>query len=327
MSTFTLASQPEIEDKEDFMGVVAAFKNLISQNPDIAVAVAGVRALVEVIKKSSASTLMELERELKKAVDLLKKHAPMHGGSSISVASGCEVFTHFVTRTSLEMSDFDSCKMKLIERGEQFTVTSETARDKIVQLGDSFIHDGVVVLTHGYSRVVLSVLKHAAKKHSKRFSVIVTESRPDASGYKTAQKLQQEGVPVTVIIDSAVAHVMGQVDIVLTGAEGVVENGGIINKIGSYQIAIVAKTFKIPFYVAAESYKFTRVYPLNQKDLPNMFTPFQPITGVQDEFPISTKVINPSSDYTPPSYITLLFTDLGVFTPSAVSDELIKLYS
>jgi len=68
-----LASQPEIEDKEDFMGVVAAFKNLISQNPDIAVAVAGVRALVEVIKKSSASTLMELERELKKAVDLLKK--------------------------------------------------------------------------------------------------------------------------------------------------------------------------------------------------------------------------------------------------------------
>jgi len=199
------------------------------------------------------------------------------------------------------------------------------ARDKIVQLGDSFIHDGVVVLTHGYSRVVLSVLKRAAE-HGKRFSVIVTESRPDASGYKTAQKLQQESVPVTVIIDSAVGYAMQQADIVLTGAEGVVENGGIINKIGTYQIAIVAKNFRIPFYVAAESYKFTRVYPLNQKNLPNMFPPFLPVTGALEECPANIEVLNPSSDYTPPSYITLLFTDLGVFTPSAVSDELIKLY-
>lgn len=55
------------------------------------------------------------------------------------------------------------------------------------------------------------------------------------------------------------------VDLVLVGAEGVVENGGVINKLGTYQIALAAKCLNKPFYVAAESYKFARLYPLNQQ--------------------------------------------------------------
>jgi translation initiation factor 2B subunit (eIF-2B alpha/beta/delta family) len=56
-----------------------------------------------------------------------------------------------------------------------------------------------------------------------------------------------------------------RVDLVLVGAEGVVENGGVINKLGTYQIALCAKALNKPFYVAAESYKFARLYPLNQQ--------------------------------------------------------------
>ncbi len=55
------------------------------------------------------------------------------------------------------------------------------------------------------------------------------------------------------------------VDMVLVGAEGVVENGGVINKLGTYQIALCASALGKPFYVAAESYKFARLYPLNQQ--------------------------------------------------------------
>lgn len=54
-------------------------------------------------------------------------------------------------------------------------------------------------------------------------------------------------------------------DLVLLGAEAVVENGGVINKLGSYQIAVCAKALNKPFYIAAESYKFARLYPLSQK--------------------------------------------------------------
>lgn len=59
--------------------------------------------------------------------------------------------------------------------------------------------------------------------------------------------------------------VLCSVDLVLVGAEGVVENGGVINKLGTYQIALCAKALNKPFYVAAESYKFARLYPLNQQ--------------------------------------------------------------
>jgi translation initiation factor eIF-2B subunit alpha len=91
---------------------------------------------------------------------------------------------------------------------------------------------------------------------------------------------------------------------------------------------MVAKAFNKPLYVAVESYKFARFYPLNQSDLPETkaeqrdWLPCAP--GV--ELPPSVGTENPASDYTPASFITLLFTDLGILTPAAVSDELIRLY-
>jgi translation initiation factor eIF-2B subunit alpha len=147
----------------------------------------------------------------------------------------------------------------------------------------------------------------------------------------------------------------------------VVENGGIVNKIGTYALGIVARELGKPLYVAAESYKFARLFPLNQRDLPDRamgggsklaFTdttsyydstasvlpseeeiPSRCLTGKDVKntatsrnsvavvpLPDQLKVENPSCDYTPAKYISLLFTDLGVLTPSAVSDELIRLY-
>ena len=103
-----------------------------------------------------------------------------------------------------------------------------------------------------------------------------------------------------------------------------VENGGIINQIGSYQMAVLAKALNKPFYAAVESFKFIRMYPLKQDDL-NGLNP--PGAGTLEKNNSTLPVSNPWVDYTPPSYISLLFTDLGILTPSAVSDELIKLYS
>jgi translation initiation factor 2B subunit (eIF-2B alpha/beta/delta family) len=81
------------------------------------------------------------------------------------------------------------------------------------------------------------------------------EGRPDGKGIQTARELTAVGIPVTLILDTGVAYVMERVDMVLCGAEGVVESGGIINNLGTYQIAVVARAFHKPVYVAAESYK------------------------------------------------------------------------
>ena len=131
---------------------------------------------------------------------------------------------------------------------------------------------------------------------------------------------------------------MDQADLCIVGAEGVMENGGIVNKVGTYTLAMVAKTLKKPFYVAVESYKFARMYPLTQRDITDMFrhdsgdanhaNTSTAATEIEATIPKHDMIsfFHTTIDYTPAEYITLLFTDLGVLTPAAVSDELIKLY-
>ncbi|CAL1399569.1 unnamed protein product [Linum trigynum] len=297
--------------------VIDEFNNWRKQ-PDLAEAVAAIRALAAVIRNSQATTMMELEIELKKASDSLKSWDT----TSISLTAGCDLFMRYVTRTSaLEYEDFNSAKTRLIERAEKFGEISYKARKIIAMLSQDFIFDGCTILVHGFSRVVLEVLKMAAQ-NKKLFRVFCTEGRPDRTGLRLSNELAKLDVPVKLLIDSAVAYSMDEVDMVFVGADGVVESGGIINMMGTYQIALVAHSMNKPVYVAAESYKFARLYPLDQKDMGPALRPIE--FGVP--IPLKVEVETSARDYTPPQYLTLLFTDLGVLTPSVVSDELIQLY-
>ena len=158
----------------------------------------------------------------------------------------------------------------------------------------------------------------------KRFCVLVTCGVGNAAslGKRMYKTLHDAGIPATLIPDAAVAHLMDTIDMVIVGCEGVVENGGIINSIGTYQIGILAQMFKKPLYVLAESYKFVRVFPLNQRDLPDHCRQQQRLECFGDDVCVDA----PLYDYTPPGFISLLITDLGVLTPAGVSEELIKLY-
>ncbi|KAL4369738.1 hypothetical protein GQ457_05G035460 [Hibiscus cannabinus] len=305
----------KVDDKA--FSVIDEFNSWRKQ-PDLAEAVAAIRALAAVIRASQATTMMELEIELKKASDSLKAW----DSTSISLTAGCDLFMRYVTRTSaLEYEDFNSARSRLIERAEKFGEISCKARRIIAMLCQDFIFDGCTILVHGFSRVVFEVLKTAAQ-NKKHFRVFCTEGRPDRTGLRLSNELAKLDVPVKLLIDSAVAYTMDEVDMVLVGADGIVESGGIINMMGTYQIALVSHSMNKPVYVAAESYKFARLYPLDQKDLgPALRT-------IDFGVPIPSKVEVEKSarDYTPPQYLTLLFTDLGVLTPSVVSDELIQLY-
>ncbi|KAL9309622.1 putative tubby-like, nagB/RpiA transferase [Arabidopsis thaliana] len=288
------------------------------QQPDLAEAVAAIRALAAVIRASEATTMMELEIELKKASDTLKSWDT----TSISLTAGCDLFMRYVTRTSaLEFEDFNSAKSRVLERAEKFGEISCKARTIIAMLSQDFIFDGCTILVHGFSRVVFEILKTSAQ-NKKLFRVLCTEGRPDKTGVLLANELAKLDIPVKLLIDSAVAYSMDEVDMVFVGADGVVESGGIINMMGTYQIALVAQSMNKPVYVAAESYKFARLYPLDQKDLEPALRPIDFSIPV----PHKVEVERSARDYTPPQYLTLLFTDLGVLTPSVVSDELIQLY-
>uniref|UniRef100_A0A673LEF1 Translation initiation factor eIF2B subunit alpha n=1 Tax=Sinocyclocheilus rhinocerous TaxID=307959 RepID=A0A673LEF1_9TELE len=296
--------------------LVEYFRAQIREDPDVASAVAAIRSLLEFLKRDQSETILGLRENMTKAIHRLEET-----DSSVAVSSGGELFLRFISLTSLEHPDLSQCKNVMIERGELFLKKISLSRGKVGKLCHTFIKDGAKILTHSSSRVVLKVLENAAADN-KRFTVYVTESQPDSAGKRMAQKLGKLNIPVTVVLDAVVGYIMEKVDLVIVGAEGVVESGGVINKIGTYQMAVCSKAHNKPFYVVAESFKFVRLYPLNQQDVPDRFK-------YKADILKTVKDLNqehPMIDYTPPSLITLLFTDLGVLTPSAVSDELIKLY-
>uniref|UniRef100_A0A7S1HR32 Translation initiation factor eIF2B subunit alpha n=2 Tax=Eukaryota TaxID=2759 RepID=A0A7S1HR32_9EUKA len=285
----------------------------LQKNTEVTVAVAVIRALTRVIERSTATTVMGLEKDLHSATVELKESYP----TVISVSAASELFLRFVTRTSaLDLSDFHALKQHLIDRGNQFAQISSAAKAKIAELGERFLHGGCTVMVLGYSSVMLNLLETAVSK-GKFFTVIVAESKPGKEGLRMYKALERAKIQVSMILDAQVAHKLEEVDMVLTGAEAVAESGGIINKIGTYQMSLLAGVKGIPVYVAAESYKFSRLYPMHQRDL--SLSSDQVEIG-SDSFEV------PLNDYTPPENITLLITDLGVLTPAAISDQLIQLY-
>lgn len=162
---------------------------------------------------------------------------------------------------------------------------------------------------------MLRVLKSAAERGI-RIKVLVTDSQPFGSGAACKTEIDKMGIPCQVVVDSAVGLAMNQIDCVFVGADAVLENGGIVNRIGSFTIALCAKSYNKPFYVFAESLKFLKQFPLHQSDI---------FSILEDDADLS-QISKVRIDYTPPEYISELFTDIGIFTPAAVSDELIKFF-
>ncbi|XP_012372409.1 translation initiation factor eIF-2B subunit alpha-like [Octodon degus] len=299
--------------------LIEYFKSQMKEDPDMVSALAAIWTLLEFLKRDKGETIQGLRANLTNAIEML-----CGAYSWVAMSSSGELFLRFISLTSLEFSDYSKCKKITIEQGELFLRRIYLSKNKIADLCHTFIKDGARILTHAYSRVVLRVLE-AAVAAKKRFHVYITETQPDLSGKKMAKALCHLNVPVTVVLDATVGYIMEKADLVMVGAEGVVENGGIINKIGTNQMAVCAKAQNKPFDMVAESFKFLRIFPLNQQDVPDKFKyKADTLKSVQAEQDLKDE--HPWVDYTSPSLITLLFTDLGVLTPLAVSDELIKRY-
>ncbi|XP_053945332.1 translation initiation factor eIF-2B subunit alpha [Anastrepha ludens] len=288
------------------------FLKLLERDKDMSSGTAAIKTLLMILESKQFDTIHILHTTMRDAVAAMRNTDL----SIAAVVSGGELFCRSIT-LSLDDKDMEECRKIMVHRGKIFLSKLENSRNVISQQAKKFVTDGCRVLTHSRSRVVLKALITAAK--NKEFQVYVAQGGPGNSGAQMVADLERAGISSTLILDSAIGYVMESMDFVMVGAEAVVESGGIINRIGSFTMGLCAREMKKPFYVLAESFKFTRLYPLNQRDLP-------------DEYKYSRKhlldvsKVHPQVDYTPPAYITLLFTDLGILTPSAVSDELIKLY-
>lgn len=160
---------------------------------------------------------------------------------------------------------------------------------------------------------------YLAKEQGKQLSVFACETRPRLQGARlTSYELNKNGVDVTVITDGMVAHVMSKkmVDAVITGCDRVASNGDTANKIGTKNISIIAKRFKIPMYIACP----TSTIDLGIKDGSEIIieerdaSEVTHIRGVQ-VIPSGVKVFNPSFDVTDHDDITAIVTEKGIAFP------------
>ena len=175
------------------------------------------------------------------------------------------------------------------------------AQDKINQNVLKLVKNGDVLFTHCHSTNVTNALIYA-KKHGKKFEVYNTETRPLYQGRKTALELRKAGIKVTMFIDSAFGLALKKTNSVFLGADALISQG-IINKIGSGVISEIAKVHKIPVYVIADSWKFTkRKVPIEQRSL----------NEVWDKAPKNIKVKNPSFEFVDKKYITGIVTEFGL---------------
>lgn len=189
--------------------------------------------------------------------------------------------------------------------------------------GAALIPKGARILTHcntgslatsGWG-TALGVIRSAFAKDP-TITVFADETRPYLQGARlTAWELEQDGIPVTLIPDSAAGHLMkkGEIDLAIVGADRIARNGDTANKIGTYTVAILCARHGLPFYVAAP----TSTIDLATADGEDIPIEERPAAEVRDVFghpvaPRDIPVRNPSFDVTPNELITAIITERGV---------------
>ncbi len=198
---------------------------------------------------------------------------------------------------------------------------------KIGKYGAQIVPKGAAILTHcnagalatvGYG-TALGVVRSAWEK-DKTIKVFADETRPRLQGARiTTFELVRDGIPVTLLTDGMCAYFMSKnmIDVVITGADRIAANGDSANKIGTCTLAIVAKYYKIPFYIAAPkstidmSIKTGAEIPIELRDEKEVTE----INGVAI-CAKGTGVINPAFDITPNSLITGIITECGIAPPN-----------
>ena len=202
-----------------------------------------------------------------------------------------------------------------------FLQNLEASRERTAEIGAKRIRDGMLIFTHCHSSTVTRMIAKA-KADGKNFSVICTETRPAYQGRITAKEMIELGIQTMFIVDSGARSYMGDVDLVVVGADAITSEGNVVNKVGTSGIAVLAHEARKPFYVVSELLKFDpetlggayeRIEQRNPKE-------------VWSEAPQKLSVRNPAFDVTPSRYISGLICEEGVVAPQSIVETVNRSY-
>jgi ribose 1,5-bisphosphate isomerase len=196
---------------------------------------------------------------------------------------------------------------------------SEQKTDKLIP---KIIKQNSVIFTHCHSSTVVDGLIYA-KKHGKKFEVFNTETRPLFQGRKTAKELARAGIKVTTIIEAGARaaivkdSLLKEANLVLLGADAILEDGSVINKIGSGMFAEIAFNHKVPVYIATDAWKFSqRKIKIEERNFKEIWK----------NAPAHVRIKNPAFEIVEAKYIKAIISELGILKPEDFVRKIKKVY-
>jgi len=301
---------------DDYNQVADAIRTLVVRGAP-AIGVSGAFGLALAVLQSNATTKDELLSDLEKARKILFETRP----TAVNLAWGLDQ----IMKVANSGTSVDQIKESIIDKAKKMAEDDIKINKAMGKNGSVLFDNNDTIMTHcnagalatvGYG-TALGVIR-ATKESGKNVKVIATETRPVQQGSRlTAFELKHDGFDVSLIPDTAVGYSManGLVNKVIVGADRIVRTGHVFNKIGTYQVATMAKQHKIPFYVAAPLSTFDM--KTNAEDVIIEMRKGSEVTGIGDKktAPDGIGVINPAFDMTPPELITAIITEKGVAKP------------
>lgn len=271
-----------------------------------------VEAISESTQKCKANSVRELteliEGDLDAILEVMPSIAPMTNMLHRLMCS--------IERINEGKYDLKTARDEIVKSVEKYLERQTNALKQIGYIGGQMIKDGDKIATYSTSGTVMSIFK-SARDEGEDFEVVVTESRPANEGIRTMRETFHLGISVTFGIDAILGNLLPGSAMFIVGADVITSTGDVLAKVGTYLGALVAKEYRIPFYVAADTSKFDSMtldgFPLKIRDK-------GPDVVVSEPVPEGVKVLNPSFELIPANLVTGIITELGLIHPGNVAN-------
>ena len=296
--------------------VAAAIRTMVVRGAP-AIGVAAAMGVALAARRSKATNISGLVRDLETSASMLRSTRPTPGNLFWGIDR--------ILAKARSSPSVKRAKEEVESEAKRMEDEDVEVNRKLGRAGADLIKDGDTVLTQcnagslatvGYG-TALGVVR-AAVEQGKLVKVLVPETRPALQGARlTAFELAHDGIPCTLISDTAVGYMMslGRVDRVVVGADRITKDGYVFNKIGTYQEAVLAHTHGIPFHPAAPRSTFDLGRTYDEVTIEERGA--EEVVQIRGRriAPKGVPVSNPAFDMTPPELVTSMITERGLVAP------------
>src|SRR5712692_6299063 len=301
---------------DDYRAVAQAIRMMVIRGAPAIGAAAGFGMALAGLQ-SKATTREDLLKDLDAASKVLAASRP----TAVNLFWALECMWR--TATDEQLTSADDVRAALVVEAQRLADEDVEINRRMAEHGATLINDGDTILHHCNTGALAAVdwgtalgVIFMAHAQGKRVHVLVDETRPRLQGAAlTAWELMQRKIDMTLIADNAAGYFLqsGQVNLVLVGADRVVANGDVANKIGTYNLAVVARENAVPFYPTVP----TSTVDLHLKsgaDIPIEMRDAREVTHIGDKMiaPAGVTAANPAFDVTPNRYVTGIITEEGI---------------